>query len=184
MITDGPGLVSRVSQLRPWWRISEWGLVQRFSFCRHSAADWEDERGSGERRESVLSLTLPHFGHFVLILKYFPKSAPFFFSYWENSSFFFFNFKIFSQSASRYEWHTISAKDKNRFGYFAWVTDTCLGSSELFSLSLSYVRFFHLSLSVPLYLASLFLHLSLCLSQSLLRDGGQVRVTGWTGRAP
>lgn len=52
------------------------------------------------------------------------------------------------------------------------------------SLSLSYVRFFHLSLSVPLYLASLFLHLSLCLSQSLLRDGGQVRVTGWTGRAP
>lgn len=63
-----------------------------------------------------------------------------------------------------------------------WLTHVWVPLS--FSLSLSYVRFFHLSLSVPLYLASLFLHLSLCLSQSLLRDGGQVRVTGWTGRAP
>lgn len=165
MITYGPGLVSRVSQLRPWWQISEWGLVQRFSFCRHSAADWEDERGSGERRESVLSLTLPHFGHFVLILKYFPKSAPFFFSYWENSSFFF--------SISRYFFNLLLGMSDTQFQQktktdlvilHEWLTHVRVPLSFFLSLSLMYV--FSISRYLYLSISPLSFFISLCVSPS------------------
>lgn len=91
------GLMSRVSLLRPWWHISEWGLVQQFSSCRQSAHRLrEEERGRGERQESLLSLTL-----LMLLLTFFsvlylvtwlmmitqdfwifPKICPFFFSYY------------------------------------------------------------------------------------------------------
>lgn len=154
MNAGGPGLVSRVSQLRPWWQISEWGLVQRFSFCRHSAhrlRGWERKW----RKKRVcclwLYLTLVTLSWFL----YIPQICSFLLLLLGEFIIFILQFQdIFSICFSVWVTHNVSKGQKQIWLFLhEWLTR--LGSSELFSLSLSYVCFFHLSLSVCLYLASL-----------------------------